>query len=123
MIRNILAVIAGNLAWTALWLGYNALLKSGGQLPTDATSRIENASALSLLLVGSVVFSVTAGFLTAAISTRQSYWPVLALCVIQLAMGIFFQVQSWKLMPIAYHLPFLLLLVPATLAGGWLQLK
>ena len=123
MIRNILAVICGNVAWTALWLSYNALLKSGGQLPADATSRIESGSALSLLIVGSVVFSIIAGFLTIAISTRQSYWPVLALCGIQLTIGIFVQLQFWKIMPLAYHLTFLLLLVPATLAGGWLRLK
>src|SRR5205823_14111319 len=109
MIRDILAVIVGNLAWTALWLGYNALLEAGGQLPTDATSRIQSTSALSLLLIGSVVFSFIAGYLTATISTRQSYWPVLVLCAIQLALGIFFQLQFWKLMPIAYHLTFLLL--------------
>jgi len=123
MIRNILAVICGNVAWTALWLSYNALLKSGGQLPADATSRIESGSALSLLIVGSVVFSVIAGFLTAAISTRQIYWAVLVLCGIQLTIGIFVQLQFWKIMPLAYHLTFLLLLVPATLAGGWLRLK
>ncbi len=123
MIRNILAVVAGNLAWTALWLGGNALLKSAGQIPRDPTVRIESASTLLLLLVGSVVFSIIAGFLAAAISSGQSYWPVFALCAIQLAMGVFFQIQFWKSMPLWYHLPFLLLLVPVTLLGAWLRLK
>lgn len=122
MIKNIVAVIAGNLTWTALWLGYNALLKSGGQLPSDANSRIEDGSTLSLLLVGSVVFSVIAGWLVATISARQSYGPVFALCGIQVALGIFFQIQFWKLMPVAYHLTFLFLLVPATLFGAWFRL-
>lgn len=123
MIRNILAVIAGNVAWTILWLGYNAILKGAALVPSDATRRVEAAPALMLLLAGSVVFSVIAGFVTAAVSTGASYWPVFALCAVQLAMGIFFQAQSWKLMPIWYHVPFLLLLVPAALLGAWLRLK
>lgn len=123
MIRNILAVVAGNLAWSALWLGSNALLKSAGQLPSDPAARIESASTLSFLLVNSVVFSIIAGLLAATISTGQSYWPVVVLCGVQLAMGIFFQLQSWKLMPVWYHLSFLFLLVPTTLFGAWLRLK
>lgn len=85
--------------------------------------RIESAATLSLLLAGSVVFSIIAGFLAAAISAGQSYGPVLVLCGIQLAMGLFFQLQFWKLMPVWYHVPFLLLLVPATLFGAWLRLR
>lgn len=122
MIRNIIAVIVGNLSWTALWLSYNAVLKTIGQLPADPNTRVESISALSLLLVGSVCFSVVAGLVTATVGARGSYGPVLALCVIQVALGIFFQLQFWKLMPLAYHVPFLLLLAPATILGGWLQL-
>ncbi|CAN5725111.1 hypothetical protein BH20VER1_BH20VER1_25650 [soil metagenome] len=123
MIRNILAVIAGNVAWTVLWLSYNALLKSFGALPADSAAPLTRTPPLLMLLVGSVVFSVVAGFLTAAIATGQTYWPVLVLCAVQLAMGLFFQLQFWQLMPLWYHLPFLLLLVPATLLGAWLRLK
>ena len=123
MIRNILAVIAGSAAWTVLWLGFIAVLKSASLLPADATRRVEAAPSLMLLLAGSVVFSIIAGYFAAAITTSGTYTPVLVLCALQLALGIFFQAQSWKLMPIWYHLPFLLLLVPATLLGGWLRLK
>jgi len=122
MIRNILAVIAGNLGWTALWLGSNAFLKIKGLLPSDPTKRIDDGPALLILLASSIVFSIVAGYLAAAIST-SAYWPVLVLCVIQLAMGVFFQMQSWKLMPVWYHLSFLTLLAPATLWGAWLRLR
>ena len=121
MTRNILAIIAGNVAWTVLWLGYNAILRTVGQLPLEQTRRVEHASALLLLLIGSVVCSIDAGLLTAKFSAGPSYWPVLVVCATLLAMGIFFQMQSWKLMPIWYHLPFLLLLAPATLFGAWLR--
>ena len=123
MIRNILAVIAGSAAWTVLWLGMNAALRSASLLPADATKRIDAAPPLLIMLVGSVVFSIVGGYVTAAIANGETYKPVLVLCALQLAMGIFFQAQAWRLMPLWYHLPFLLLLVPATLLGGWLRLK
>jgi hypothetical protein len=100
-----------------------AILRTVGALPIEQTRRVENTSALFLLLIGSVVFSIVTGFVTAKFSAGPSYWPVLVVCATLLAMGIFFQMQSWKLMPIWYHLPFLLLLVPATLFGAWLRLK
>jgi hypothetical protein len=43
--------------------------------------------------------------------------------VIQLGLGIFFQSQAWQLMPLWYHVPFLLLIVPATLLGARLRLR
>ena len=39
MIRSILAILAGNVGWTVLWLSSNALLKGVGMLPADATRR------------------------------------------------------------------------------------
>ena len=47
----------------------------------------------------------------------------MVLCGIQLALGLVFQAQAWKLIPVWYHLSFLLLLAPATLLGAWLRLK
>ena len=122
MIRNILAVIAGSAAWTVLWLGMNAALRSASLLPADATKRIEAAPPLLIMLVGSVVFSIIAGYVTAAVAVGGGYTPIYVLCALQLAMGIFFQAQAWQLMPLWYHVPFLLLLAPATLLGGWLRL-
>ena len=98
MIRNILAVIAGNVGWTILWLSYNAVLKMAGLIPSDTTNRFETPRPLLLLLVGSVVFSVSAGFITTVVARGQGYWPAIILCGVQLAFGIFFQLQFWKLM-------------------------
>ena len=123
MIRNILAVIAGSAAWTVLWLGLNAVLRAAALLPADTTKRVDAAPPLLALEVGSVVFSIIAGYVTAAIASGGSYTPLLVLCGLQLAMGIFFQAQAWQLMPLWYHIPFLVLLVPATLLGGWLRLQ
>ena len=117
MIRNILAAIAGSAAWTVLWLGYNALLRRSGLLPFDGTARFDAPLPLLLLLAGSVLFSVLAGYLTAAIA-REKSGSVRVLAVLQLAFGIFAEAQFWNLLPVWYHLLFLFALVPATLFGG-----
>ena len=121
MMRNILSVLAGNFAWTILWLGSNALLRMAGLVPSDQTQPLTSPTALGLLLAGSVVFSVAAGFLTTLVARGQSYWPAAILSGVQLALGVFFQAQVWKLMPLWYHLSFLLLLAPATLFGARLR--
>jgi hypothetical protein len=123
MTKTILAVIAGSAAWTMLWFGMNAILRGASMLPSEATKRIEAATPLLVMLLGSVVFSIAAGYVAAAVGGGDSYTPVLVLCALQLALGIFFQAQAWQLLPLWYHLPFLLLIVPATLFGGWLRLQ
>ena len=122
MIRYILAVIAGSLSWTVLWLSFMAVLKSAQQLPTEPTAPVDRTSTLLMLLVGSVIFSIVAGYVTALIAGGSTYLPIIFLCALQLTLGVFFQLQAWQLMPMWYHLAFLLLLTPATLIGGWLRL-
>lgn len=123
MFRTVAAVIAGNLIWTALWLGLNALLRMQGLLPADPTQRVEAPAPLAVMLLASVVFSVAAGWIATAIAGGHTYSAAIILALIQLALGIFFQSQAWHLMPIWYHIPFLLLLVPATLLGAWFRLR
>ena len=123
MFRTVAAVIAGNFIWTALWLGLNGLLRMQGFLPADPTQRVEAPAPLAVMLLASIVFSIAVGWITTAIAGGNTYWAAIILAVIQLALGIFFQAQAWHLMPIWYHLPFLLLVVPATLLGAWLRLR
>ena len=123
MFRTVAAVVAGNFIWTALWLGLNALLRMQGLLPPDPTQRIEASAPLGVMLVASVVFSIAVGWITTAIAGGNTYGPAMILAVIQLGLGIFFQAQAWHLMPVWYHVPFLLLVVPATLLGAWLRLR
>ena len=123
MFRTVAAVIAGNFVWTALWLGLNALLRTQGLLPPDPTQRVEAAAPLAVMLVASVVFSIAVGWITTAIASGKAYVAAMILAMIQLALGVFFQAQAWQLMPVWYHVPFLLLLVPATLLGAWFRLR
>lgn len=123
MWRTVAGIIAGNLAWTILWLALNVLLRKQGLLPADPSQRVDGHAGLLALLIASVLFSAAAGWITTVIAGGGGYAPAMVLAVIQLGLGIFFQSQAWHLMPVWYHVPFLLLIVPATLLGAWVRLR
>ena len=123
MFRTVGAIIAGNFIWTALWLALNALLRRQGLLPEDPTQPARHAPGLLALLVGSVVLSAAVGWITTAIAGGKSYAAAMILALIHLGLGIFFQAQAWQLMPLWYHVPFLVLILPATLLGAWFRLR
>lgn len=118
MTRHVFAVVGGYLLWSVLWLGYNAVLKSTAMLPADATQPVRSMSAVLALLVGSVVISLVVGWAAAAINGSAAGPTILALAVLLLATGIFFEAQNWALLPVWYHLVFLALIVPAVLLGA-----
>jgi hypothetical protein len=62
-----------------------------------------------------------AGYVTAVIGQAASKLPILFLGFLLLAVGILFQTQLWRLMPLWYHLCFLALLVPFCLIGASLR--
>ena len=123
LIRSILSVVAGSVVWTTLWLIYNAVLKKVGILSLDDSSSVEDWRPLSLLIAGSVFFSIGAGYITTLISRSNGLTHAWILACAQLALGVFVEVQYWRVLPFWYHALFLLLLVPATLFGGYLKLK
>jgi len=121
MVRSILAVLAGMILWAGLWVGGNAVLR--GALPDayDAEGLTRSVAVLSLILVLSVVLSVIAGYLTAAIAGRRAILHAFVFGAVQLAIGVGVQAAVWQQMPLWYHLSFLALLIPASLLGGALR--
>lgn len=121
MQRRILAAVVGFILWSALWLAYNAFLLKLGVPPQDQAQPVQESNALIALLAGSVVASLVAGLAAAAILKSSVQGPIVALGLLLLAVGIFFQAQYWQLMPLWYHLTFLLLLLPVCIAGARLS--
>jgi len=119
--RQTFAVVVGFVVWSALWILLNLLLKDAGLVPADASQPIYEARPLLFLLAGSLVISLIAGYLAAAIRGRTAYGAIVVLGLILLAVGIFVQIQYWHLMPLWYHLTFLVLLLPLCLAGARLR--
>ena len=66
------------------------------------------------------VFSIAAGYVAATLAKENSRSP-LYLGVLLLLVGIAFQAAAWNRIPLWYHLPFLLLLIPMSVLGGKLR--
>ncbi len=123
MLHSILAVIAGNLAWTALWLGTNSLL--AGPFPEiwGPGVRLDDPLVLLLIITYSFVFSVLAGWVTAWVARRGEVKHAVALGVLQLALGLAVTVAAYATAPLWYHLAFLALLIPGNMLGAVLKQK
>ncbi len=132
MVRLILGVIVGFVAWSILWVGGDevlAMISPGwygiqklafekaafNSTPFDADPMI-----LITHLVRSVVTSLIAGYLAAIVANENRRSPLI-LGMILLIVGILVQATVWNLVPIWYNLAFLILLIPVTIAGGKLR--
>lgn len=121
MLRSFLAVLAGMIAWPALFLGGNQALLALFPDRYRADSTTDDPVILLVTLALSVAASLLAGYVTAAAAGRRPFAHTLVLGLIQLAIGIFVQLQYWEAIPLWYHLIFLALLVPGHIAGGKLR--
>ena len=118
MMRSVLAVVAGYAAWTVLWLmGNNYLFSEATRVVGEGELYSAKGPLLGILLL-SVVCSLLAGFITAKIAKAPTSKPVLVMAILLLLTGIGVQASVWALMPVWYHILFLMLLVPVAMVGG-----
>jgi hypothetical protein len=119
--RVTLAVIAGAAVWAVLWnagtLGAQAALP--GILP--AGQPIAHVGALVGLIAYSVVLSMLAGYTTAVVAGQHPQPSLKILAVLQMLLGLSFEIAFWSMTPVWYHIVFLALVIPATLYGGSLR--
>jgi hypothetical protein len=131
MLRIILAIIIGFVVWSILWVGSDAVFSiislEWGKTSEDFRAAVENnipytldSKILIILLIKSVITSIISGFVTAFIA-RENTKSTFGLGVLLLIFGIFIQSVHWNYMPLWYHIPFLLLLIPMTILGGKLR--
>ncbi len=129
MMRVVLGVVAGFVAWPIIWvaiekvlsaiwpewygahqLAFTAAIKNGGQFSADTT-------VLNLQIVCASVVSAMSGFLAALIARENRRAPLIV-GVLLMAFGVLKAVMSWPHVPILYHVIFTALLLPMTIAGG-----
>ena len=129
MVRILLGVIAGFIAWAIAWVGsekilsaiwpewfgahqlaFQAAIEHGGQFTADS------AILLIHIVLGSIV-SVLSGFLAALIAGENKRAP-LVLGFLLLAIGLLKVVMSWPYVPIWYHVIFTAILLPMAIIGG-----
>ena len=131
MVRIILAIIVGFIVWSILWVGsdaiFSAVSSDWGKTSADFQAAAENktpftleSSVLIILLIKSFIVSIISGFITALIA-RENFKSTLGLGILLLVFGVFIQSAYWNYMPLWYHIPFLVLLIPMTILGGKLR--
>ena len=128
MLRIVLGVIAGFIAWLVVWFGVEKILsaiwpafgvhqkafeetvKNGGAFTPDTTMLFTH------IVVGSIV-SLMAGSLAALIAGENSRTP-LVVGILLLLMGVAKAVMSWQYVPLWYHIIFTAILLPMAIIGG-----
>lgn len=121
--RVFLAVLAGAAVWSVLWVAGTGAAQAALPEIARPDEPLTHAGLLVGYLVYSVALSLLAGYVTAAVAGARPMPAVWALALLQLALGVGFEVSYWELLPAWYHLVFLALLVPATVAGGRLRTR
>ncbi len=129
MLRIILGVVAGFIAWSIIWIGSDQFLHTispswYGAHQDRAAIAVVNGESFSaettiaiIGLVRSAIATIMAGFLAAVIAGENRRSPLI-LGIILLAVGIAVQVSLWNVFPVWYHLIFWLMLIPLTILGG-----
>jgi len=123
MMKSAAGVLAGFVIWAILWIAYNTILRKAAILTSNVSEPIYAVKPLMLLLFGSVLISAVSGYCCALIARSATLGPVAVLGLLLLAVGIFFQSQYWRLMPLWYHLSFLILLIPLCFVGASLRIS
>jgi len=132
MVRIVLGVIAGFIAWSIVWVGsekvfsaiwpewygahqlaFEAAVANGGQFSADMTILLMN------IVRGSII-SVMSGFLAGLIAGENKRSPLI-LGFLLVVFGLLVVVLSWPYVPIWYHVIFTALLIPMTIMGGKLK--
>ena len=133
MLRIILGIIAGFIVWSLLWVGSDAVFgvisPDWGKKSADFQAATENKMPFTLdswifivLLIKSFIVSIISGLITAWIA-RENMKSTVGLGILLLVFGLFVQASLWNYMPLWYHIPFLLMLIPMTVLGGKLLRK
>jgi len=131
MIRIVLGVIAGFIAWSIIWVGSDQVLMMTLGWYRDHQMQFQKAmfnkepfdpstTILCMNIIRSITTSVICGFLTAIIAGENRRSPLI-LGIVLVLVGILVEIMAWNYLPVWYHLAFLVLLIPATIAGGKLK--
>lgn len=131
MLRLVLGVIAGFIAWVIVWFGSEKILSAiwpafgvnqkafedAVKNGADASGFTADTTMLLTQLVLGVIVSIMAGALAALIAGENSKAPLIAGCLL-LAMGIAKVVMSRQYVPVWYHVVFTAMLLPMAIVGG-----
>jgi len=120
--RIILAVVAGFVFWSALWLVAGVVVYAVVPDAYDEDGGATfTAGVLLVYIVVALMISLIAGWLAALIGRDAGHKSAMVLALVLLAVGLAVEISTWADAPVWYHLVFLGLLVPATMGGAALK--
>lgn len=115
--RSIAAVVVPWVVWGVLDTGvYMALSAASAETFPPSGAPVE-ASALALLVVLRVAYSVVAGWLAARLAAGRGRIVWMAIGLLMLT-GIVAQAMQWLAYPVWYHMVFLATIIPAARLGA-----
>ena len=117
MARIIAAIIAGYAVWTIIWLGAGAIVQMVIPDFMPEEGPVTNMLGLVILLAMSVTCSIVGGLTCRIVSKKATLGPAFVLGALLLATGVGVQAGYWDVMPLWYHIVFLLMLFPVTVGG------
>ncbi len=131
MLRIVLGVIGGFVAWMVVWVGsekvIGAIWPAFGVNQRAFEEAVKNGPGSSgftadttmilIQLVMAAIVSLLAGTLAALIAGENSKAPLIAGCLL-LIMGIAKAAMSWQYVPLWYHAIFTVILLPMAIIGG-----
>lgn len=129
MVRVILGVVAGFIAWSVLWVGSDQVLINASRnwygahqfemekALANGESFTADTTIMLIRLVISIVASLMSGFIASFVALGNAR-STLALGIVLLIVGVAVQAMLWNVQPIWFHAIFLILLVPMTIIGG-----
>lgn len=119
MMKIVLGLVSGFILWSVIFVGGEALLRMVSPAlvaPQDAVY-FDSTGILLGYLLRSIIASIAAGWLAAAVARDGKSTPLI-LGIVFLIVGLIVQISAWSVLPIWYHLVFLILLIPMTVLGG-----
>jgi hypothetical protein len=120
MLRIVLGVIGGFIAWLFVWVGVEKVLSAiwpAFGVHQAAFQFTANSTMLVVHIVLGSIVSVISGALASLIAGENSKAPLIVGFLL-LLMGIAKAVMSWQYVPIWYHVIFTAILFPMAILGG-----
>ena len=118
MLRSVIAVLSGPVVFGAVCVPTNYLIVKLFPSQFDKNWVTTHTGLLALLVGLTLLYAGASGFVGASIARDHVTWHIVAMCVLQLAIGIAVQRQSWDALPLWYHYTFFALLVLGILLGA-----
>ena len=128
MLRITLGVAVGFVVWSILWVGSDQIMiqtigwygehqHAFERAMTNKAAFSPDYTVLIMNIFRSVAISLIAGYL-AALVAKECRRTTMILGIVLLLFGAMVEAIAWNYLPLWYHLVFLVLLIPATIAGG-----